>query len=479
MAAVRRPFVVLTSNATRELSEALKRRCLYLHLDYPDAEREREIVSRQVPDLDDRIAEPARRHRRPGCASSSSRRRRRSPSRSTGRAPWSRSRSATSTTKTIADTLGVVLKHASDHDRAIRELRLRTGHDASRRARRPPHRLRRGAARRPACRSRSPRTSTPSPRSARCRWHERETVRAGTPPRWSSGSRAAPDLRRALRPLLPARSSATASATTRARRRAAGRSATTPRPLAAFRERLAEALPGRRPGARCRSWRSRRWPGSARCRAGRPGCRAGRRTRRCSGSTPTAWSGQIVAALLRARARRRRGAARGRRAGSARSPGSSRTTPAAGSRRRRGPTTSPTSRSGRAIDRLDFTAARRADLEEMRREIYPLARRLATRLTQEHHARAARPARLPAYGPRLDLHRRRPDHHPSPAEAAAPHRAGRAVRRQRLGRQLRPVHAAAGLRAARPVHQGPRVHVRRPRPRGHPPLPARAPTSPT
>ena len=35
---------MLTSNATRELSEALKRRCLYLHLDYPDAEREREIV---------------------------------------------------------------------------------------------------------------------------------------------------------------------------------------------------------------------------------------------------------------------------------------------------------------------------------------------------------------------------------------------------------------------------------------------------
>ena len=39
-----------------------------------------------------------------------------------------------------------------------------------------------------------------------------------------------------------------------------------------------------------------------------------------------------------------------------------------------------------SIDRLDFTAARRSDLEEMRREIYPLARRLATRLTQEHHA---------------------------------------------------------------------------------------------
>jgi uncharacterized protein with von Willebrand factor type A (vWA) domain len=44
-----------------------------------------------------------------------------------------------------------------------------------------------------------------------------------------------------------------------------------------------------------------------------------------------------------------------------------------------------------SIDRLDFMSARKADLEEMRREIYPLARRLATRLTQEHHARRRGP----------------------------------------------------------------------------------------
>jgi uncharacterized protein with von Willebrand factor type A (vWA) domain len=44
-----------------------------------------------------------------------------------------------------------------------------------------------------------------------------------------------------------------------------------------------------------------------------------------------------------------------------------------------------------SIDRLDFTAARKTDLEEMRREIYPLARRLATRLTKEHHARRRGP----------------------------------------------------------------------------------------
>jgi MoxR-like ATPase len=46
----RPPFVVLTSNATRELSEALKRRCLYLHLDYPSLERERAIVAARVPE---------------------------------------------------------------------------------------------------------------------------------------------------------------------------------------------------------------------------------------------------------------------------------------------------------------------------------------------------------------------------------------------------------------------------------------------
>ena len=44
-----------------------------------------------------------------------------------------------------------------------------------------------------------------------------------------------------------------------------------------------------------------------------------------------------------------------------------------------------------SIDRLDFTAARKADLDEMRREIYPLARRLATRLTKERHARQRGP----------------------------------------------------------------------------------------
>jgi len=52
-----RPLVVLTSNNTRELSEALKRRCLYLHVDYPDLEREKDIVRVRVPEIDDELAE--------------------------------------------------------------------------------------------------------------------------------------------------------------------------------------------------------------------------------------------------------------------------------------------------------------------------------------------------------------------------------------------------------------------------------------
>jgi MoxR-like ATPase len=49
--ASRRPMVFLTSNDTRDLSEALKRRCLYLRIDYPTLEREREILLARVPDL--------------------------------------------------------------------------------------------------------------------------------------------------------------------------------------------------------------------------------------------------------------------------------------------------------------------------------------------------------------------------------------------------------------------------------------------
>ena len=51
------PLVFLTSNNTRELSEALKRRCLFLHIDYPDMEREKEIVLAKVPDITESLAD--------------------------------------------------------------------------------------------------------------------------------------------------------------------------------------------------------------------------------------------------------------------------------------------------------------------------------------------------------------------------------------------------------------------------------------
>jgi MoxR-like ATPase len=124
VAATRRPYVVLTSNASRELSEAVKRRCLYLHLDYPDAERERAIVASQVDGLDDRVTEQLvatvgrlrelELKKAPSIAES---------------VDWARTLIALEIRdldeKAIADTLGVILKHSSDHERAVKELRLR------------------------------------------------------------------------------------------------------------------------------------------------------------------------------------------------------------------------------------------------------------------------------------------------------------------------------------------------------------------
>jgi MoxR-like ATPase len=55
--ATQTPLVFLTSNNSRDLSEALKRRCLYLYLDYPSAEREQEIIRSRVPEIGKRLAE--------------------------------------------------------------------------------------------------------------------------------------------------------------------------------------------------------------------------------------------------------------------------------------------------------------------------------------------------------------------------------------------------------------------------------------
>jgi MoxR-like ATPase len=121
--ATRRPMVVLTSNATRELSEALKRRCLYLALDYPSAEREREIVLSRVPDLAPGLAEQLVRTIRALRALEL----KKSPSISET-LDWAQTLLElgldTLDESAVRSTLGVVLKHASDQDRAAAELRL-------------------------------------------------------------------------------------------------------------------------------------------------------------------------------------------------------------------------------------------------------------------------------------------------------------------------------------------------------------------
>jgi MoxR-like ATPase len=121
--ATRRPFVVLTSNASRELSEALKRRCLYLHLNYPEPERERDIVLAQVPGIEADLAEQLVRtvgtlraleiKKAPSIAET---------------IDWARTLLALGLDEldeaAVAQTLGVVLKHVSDQQRAVKELGL-------------------------------------------------------------------------------------------------------------------------------------------------------------------------------------------------------------------------------------------------------------------------------------------------------------------------------------------------------------------
>ena len=124
ISAVRRPLVLLTSNATRELSEAVRRRCLYLHIDYPDADREHAILIGQVPGIEDKLARQI--------VDTVTRLRalelRKAPSIAES-VDWARTLVALGTgtldQKTIDATLGVVLKHSSDVDRAVRELKLR------------------------------------------------------------------------------------------------------------------------------------------------------------------------------------------------------------------------------------------------------------------------------------------------------------------------------------------------------------------
>jgi MoxR-like ATPase len=121
--ATRRPLVFLTSNATRELSEALKRRCLYLHLDYPDADREKAIVLSRVPEVAEQLADQLVRTVRALRAMEL----KKSPSIAES-IDWAQTLVAlgldTLDEAAVKDTLGVVLKHASDHKRAAEQLKL-------------------------------------------------------------------------------------------------------------------------------------------------------------------------------------------------------------------------------------------------------------------------------------------------------------------------------------------------------------------
>src|SRR6476469_3542354 len=110
--ATRRPFVLLTSNANRELSEALKRRCLYLYVAYPSPDRERDILLERVPG---------------SAATLRSLELRKSPALAEA-IDWARTLLAlgvdTLDDAAMATTLGAVLKHVADHTRAVKELQL-------------------------------------------------------------------------------------------------------------------------------------------------------------------------------------------------------------------------------------------------------------------------------------------------------------------------------------------------------------------
>ncbi len=120
-----RPFVVLTSNATRELSEALRRRCLFLHLDFPDTELEQRIVHLKVPGLDEKLATSLVRVvealRNLGL--------RKSPS-IAETIDWARTLLALGATSldadVVRDSLGVILKHQDDIAKATAKLDLPT-----------------------------------------------------------------------------------------------------------------------------------------------------------------------------------------------------------------------------------------------------------------------------------------------------------------------------------------------------------------
>ena len=121
ISAVSMPFVILTSNNTRELSEALKRRCLFLHIGYPNPERERQILLSRVPELSERLAVQiagiVRSIRQMDL--------KKAPSVSES-IDWARTLVALAIenldTESVTDTLHVLLKYQTDIDKAAGEL---------------------------------------------------------------------------------------------------------------------------------------------------------------------------------------------------------------------------------------------------------------------------------------------------------------------------------------------------------------------
>jgi MoxR-like ATPase len=128
--ATRPPFAVLTSNATRELSEALRRRCLFLHIGFPDEDLERDIVRLKVPGIDAALADSVVRviaalramdlRKLPSVAET---------------VDWARTLLALGASRLdetmVRDSLGVVLKHQDDIAKAGAGLQLEQVLDAS------------------------------------------------------------------------------------------------------------------------------------------------------------------------------------------------------------------------------------------------------------------------------------------------------------------------------------------------------------
>ena len=121
MTANTQPLVFLTSNNTRELSEALKRRCLFLHIDYPDAEREQLILNARVPDLSEHLAGQVAKVAR----SIRSLDLKKAPSVSET-IDWARTLIALSVEEVdesvLGDTLHILLKYQTDIEKAAKEL---------------------------------------------------------------------------------------------------------------------------------------------------------------------------------------------------------------------------------------------------------------------------------------------------------------------------------------------------------------------